>query len=176
MRKYLNRIMLLLVLFFSFGIACKKDINFRDRLYYYLYQDNIVFSKIRNFYNRYLGNVFPLKDIPSDTVSVFDEKLQYINFEDYYDGCLLEVSSNYLVPSLTDGVVTYIGKKENYGLVVIVNSSDNKNIWYGGLKSSNFKLYDSVSIGDYIGEVDNNIMYLVISDGKKFLDYHSYLE
>lgn len=176
MRKYLNRIMILLILFFSFGIACKKDINFRDKVYYYLYEENIVFSKVRNFYNKYLGDVFPLKNISFDTEAVFNEKLQYSSFRDYYDGCLLEVSSNYLVPSLTQGIVTYIGEKENYGLVVIVNSSDNKNIWYGGLKNSNFKLYDSVNIGDYIGETNDNTLYLVISDGEKFLDYHPYLE
>ena len=175
MSKFLNNILILVIMFLSFGIACKKDINFRDKVYYYLYEDNIVFSKVRNFYNKYFGSVFPLKNISSDTVAVFDEKIQYSDVSDYYDGCVLGVSNNYLVPSLSDGVITYVGNKDNYGLVVIVNSSDNKYIWYGGLKNSNYKLYDSVKIGDYIGEVDGDKMYLVISDGNNYLDYHEYL-
>ena len=176
MQRVINKFLILFILFLCIGIVCKSNSTFRDRVHYYLYEDNLAFSNFRNFYNQYLGDVFPLDSSFQDTASVFSPQLQYSSISKYLNGYSLSVSSNYLVPVIRDGIVTYIGEKENYGNVIIIGGNDGISIWYGNIKSSSFKLYDSVSSGDFVGEVDGENLYLVFYDGEEYLDYDSYLE
>ena len=173
MIKFINRINILLIIFLSIAIIANKNNDFKEKAHFYLYEDNFEYSKIRSFYNKYLGNVFPFPS--TNTATVFDEKLNYNYIFDYYDGCGLKVTNNYLVPSIKNGIVVYIGQKDNYGLVVIVNYEDDKNIWYGGLRNSNYKLYDDIKIGDVIGETENDTLYIVISENEKYLECRNYI-
>jgi len=175
MIKVINKCLILLILFLSLGIICKQNINFRNKIHYYLYEDNLAFSNFRNFYNKYLGDVFPLNYVGDDTISVFSEDIKYSSINKYLDGYSLKVGSNYLVPVIQGGVVTYVGEKEDYGNVVIVMGDDGVNIWYGNIKNHNFKLYDTVNVGDFIGEVSGDLLYLAFYDGNQFLDYDSYM-
>ena len=47
-------------------------------------------------------------------------KLKYNNISIYHDGIKLEVSDNYLVPALKEGMVLFIGDKDNYGKTIII--------------------------------------------------------
>jgi len=107
---------------------------------------------------------------------VFNEKLDYLNESVYYDGVRLEVINNYLVPVIKEGMVVYVGEKENYGNVVIVEGVDGVSIWYGNMNRVAVELYDYVNMGDYLGETLDNNLYLVYSKDNKFLDYREYLE
>jgi len=176
MYNIIYRFLLVLVLFLILGIICKSNLNYRNKIHYYLYEDNLVFSTFRDFYNKYLGDVFPLNYIGNDTIVVFSEKIKYSSISKYLDGYSLDVGYNYLVPIISDGIVTYVGEKKNYGNVIIVMGNDGVNIWYGNIKNSNFKLYDSVSSGDFVGEVCNDKLYLVFNDGDEYLDYSYYLQ
>lgn len=175
MKKFVSKFLVLFILFLSLGIICKSNATYRDKIHYYLYEDNLVFSSFRDFYNKYLGDVFPLNNVGNDTVSVFSENIQYSSMSKYLNGFSLTVGDNYLVPILRDGVVTYIGEKEDYGNVIIVMGDDGVNIWYGNIKNHNLKLYDTVKAGDLIGEVEQDTLYLLFYDGDKFLDYDTYM-
>lgn len=167
--------MFLVILFLSLAIICKTDLEYCDKINYYLYEDNLMFSSFRNFYNKYLGDVFPLNYVGSNTTAVFSENIQYSSISKYLDGYSLKVSSNYLVPAINEGIVTYIGEKDKYGNVVIVLGNDGVSVWYGNINNCSFKLYDSVVSGDFIGEVSGDMLYLVFFDGLDYIKYDNYL-
>lgn len=173
--KTIYKCLILLIIFLSLGIVCKENAEYRDKVHYYLYEDNLAFSNFRNFYNKYLGDIFPLNYMGNETISVFSDGIQYSSISKYLDGYSLKVNSNYLVPAIKGGIVTYVGDKDDYGNVVIIMGDDGVSIWYGNIKNHNLKLYDSVNSGDFIGEVNDEVLYLVFYDEDEFLEYDSYM-
>ena len=175
LRNLLVRCMCVLVIFLLMLIFSKKSSLYKDFIISNVYETNISFARINKLYDKYLGGVFPFNH-NNNFVPVFKENLEYDNLSLFHDGVKLSVIDNYLVPSLSGGMITYIGEKENYGNVIIVTTEDDVNIWYGNIKRSAVKLYDYVSIGNYLGEVDGNILYLVFSKDKKYLDYKEFID
>ena len=175
MKKFISKFLIIYIFFLIVGIVCKLNINFKEKIHYYLYEDNFAYLEFRKFYDMYFGNVLPFKKSSLNVVPVFDDKIKYNYIQDYFDGCELSVDTDYLVPVLSDGVVTYIGEKENYGNVIIVTTNDDVNIWYGNMSTFNFKLYDTIKKGEIIGQVLGDSLYIVVSSGNNYLDYHKYL-
>lgn len=174
--KYLRwlicRVLLLVVIFLGLAILCKKNADYKNLIVSYIYEDNISFPKIKKFYNKYLGGIFPFDTSKvDDSIMVFNEELEYLNDSLYLDGAKLEVAYDYLVPAVSEGMVIFIGEKEDYGNVVIVSTIDDKNIWYGNINDSSIKLYDYINKGDYLGMAKGNYLYLVCSSDNKFIDY-----
>ena len=135
--------------------------------------ENISFGYLGKLYNKYFGDVLPVdKD---STVSVFKEKINYKNIEKYHDGFKLEVSTNYLVPVIEEGVVVYIGEKDEYGKVIVVEQTDGVNIIYGNINTDNVKLYDYLEKGSFLGEVLDEVLYLVLEKDGEYLDLETYL-
>ena len=102
------------------------------------------------------------------------EELKYKSKEQYEEGVKLKVEKNYLVPILDSGMVVYVGEKENYGDVVIIQQVDGTDVWYSNLGSINVKLYDYVEKGSLIGEV-NNDLYMIFSKDGNYLNYEEYI-
>lgn len=177
-KKYLKglgiRGLIILAIFFSLAIACKYNNNFKHIITNYAFTDGISFTKIKKVYNKYLGGILPIKK-EINTQKVFNEKISYDNLSLYCDGVNLTVSESYLVPALTEGMVVFIGNKENYNNTVIIEDLNGIHIWYGNITSTSLKLYDYVEKGTYIGEV-NNSLYMVFSKDNKYLNYEEYLK
>jgi stage IV sporulation protein FA len=167
---------LCIILFLIVGILCKSNLLVKNFIKNKVYEEHISFSSFKNFYNHYLGGIFPMENMDFNSIEVFDEKLVYSSMETYEDGVSLMVVSNYLVPSINDGIVVYIGKKDRYQQVVMVENNDGVDVWYGNLCNINVELYDSIEAGSYLGEVCDNYLYLVFSKGNQYLDFHDYLE
>lgn len=173
MRKYLNKVLICISLFLVLGIVGKYNSNYKEIIKYRLYEDTISFSAIENIYNKYLGGIFPLEGIFGGTTkAVFNEELVYNSSIPYYDGAMFEVGYNYLVPSLGDGIVVYLGEKEKYGNVVIIEDSEGVNVWYGNVCNVNNVLYDHINKGDIVGESCDNYLYLLYNKDNEFLDYN----
>lgn len=134
---------------------------------------NISFGYLGKLYNKYFGEVLPTDS--NGTVSVFNEKINYNKSEDYLDGFKLSVSTNYLVPVIEEGVVVYIGEKDDYGSVIVVEQTDGVNTIYGNINTNNVKLYDHVVKGSFLGEVKDDILYLVLEKDGEYLDLETYL-
>ena len=101
----------------------------------------------------------PLENItPKKSTSVFKEKITYSEKESYLNGVQLKVQNNYLVPNQESGVVVYVGKKEGYNDVVIIEGKENINKWYGNLCNISVKLYDYIEEGSYLGETCNEYL------------------
>ena len=121
-----------------------------------------------------MGGVDSLNKVAKNTTPVFNETLTYNSKSKYLDGVKLEVSTNYLVPIIKEGLVVFSGEKEGYGNVIIIQGVDDINIWYGNMSNTSVKLYDYVEKGSLLGEVSNNTLYLVYEKDGKFLDIEEY--
>lgn len=163
-----------IAIFLSFAIIYKSNDNLKNKIHKYLYTENISFTKIKKIYNKYLGGIIPLKK-EVNTEQVFSEKLKYNNISIYHDGIKLEVSDNYLVPALKEGMVLFIGDKDNYGKTIIIEDLNGIYYWYGNINTTSLKLYDYVEEGSFIGEADKTL-YMVFSKDDKYLNYEEYLK
>ena len=172
---FINKFLLCTLIFLILAILSKSNINTREKIKDSLYKTNINFSYFKSLYNKYLGGVSIIKEKKSNTESVFNEKITYTNITDYEDGAKLEVSNNYLVPSIYKGIVVYIGNVDKYNNVIIIENSDGIDTWYGNICNSKLKLYDNIEKGDFIGESCDNNIFLVFKKGNQVLDYKKYL-
>ena len=169
----LFKILITVILSLLILIGIKASSTFKNKFYRKVYEENISFAKINSLYNTYFGNIFP-KDKLDVVQPVFKETLNYSHKETYLDGVNLTITEDYLVPSISSGVVVYIGKKENYGNVVIISNTEGIDIWYGNMDSIDLKLYDYIESGSYLGKASNNL-YMVFKKDGNVLNYEDYL-
>lgn len=174
---FFTKTLICFILFLVMAILCKKDVQYQNYVHSKIYEDSISFSSFKQFYNHYLGGIFPIENISSNNTNyVFSEKLVYEKASSYEDGVSLTVGYNYLIPNMEEGIVVYLGKKDKYGNVVMIENKDGIDIWYGNVCNVTVKLYDTVKVGSYLGESCDDIIYLVYSNKNKYLDYHDYLD
>lgn len=170
----LVRCLLVVVILFSLAIIYKSNSSLKDNISGYFFEENISFTKIKKVYDKYLGGILPIKKEENNTIEVFNEKLNYSSSSIYYDGVKLSVAESYLVPVLEEGMVVFIGDKENYGKTVIIENLDGVDYWYANINSTSLKLYDYVEKGSLVGEV-NNDLYMVFSKDGNYLNYEEYI-
>ena len=176
LRSLILRSMTVIVLFLILAIFSKTSPTYKDLIVSNIYEKNISFAKIKKLYTKYLGGITPLDKAIDKEMTVFNEKLSYDNVSLYHDGAKLEVDNNYLVPIQEEGMIIFIGEKENYGNVVIIEGIDGIDIWYGNMEKISAKLYDYVEKNAYLGTTKGNILYLAYQKDGKFLDYKEYLK
>ena len=175
-RNLILRTMAVIILFLIMAIMSKSSHTYKDLIISNIYEKNISFAKIKKFYDKYLGGIAPLDKVVDNEITVFNEELSYDNISKYHDGAKLEVNKNYLVPVLEEGMITFVGEKENYGKVIIVEDINGISIWYGNMDTTTAKLYDYVNKNTYLGTTKDNTLYLVYQKDGKFLNYEEYLK
>ena len=94
--------------------------------------------------------------------------------EEYKEGVKLKLQNN-LVPVSESGIVVFIGEKESFGNVVIIQRVDGIDQWYGGIINTNVKLYDYVEKGTLLGEI-NDYLYISFKKNGEVTDYEKYLK
>jgi len=170
-----NKLLLSILLLLTCLCLTKVNTEFKDWINKNVYQTNFSFAKINKLYEKYFGNIYPLEGLAVTTEPVFNEELIYSEKEDYKEGVKLVVGSNYLVPVLESGIVVFIGEKENYGNVIIIQQVDGTDIWYVGIDNSNIEIYDYVEKGNLLGESISNEIYLYYQKQGEFIDYKDYI-
>lgn len=168
---FFNKILICFILFLLFLIASKSNKMFYDKFYDFVYDSVFPFADFREKFGIFL----PDNTFDTNTSLVFNESLSYLNFNLYKDGVKLQVDDNYLVPILNDGVVVFSGNKDDYGNCVVVQQVDSVNVWYCNINNVSFSLYDYVNSGEFLGEVNGNVLYLVFEKNGEFLDYKEYI-
>lgn len=154
-------------------IVMRTNTKFKTMFYKYVYDTNITFTKFNNLYNKYFKDL-NLNKINISTKTVSDEKLSYSKVTKYKEGAKLLVSNNYTVPVLESGIVVFIGDKDDYGKVIIIQQINGIDLLYGNVDNANYKLYDYVKKGEILG-TSNKYLYLVYKKDGKILDYEKYL-
>ena len=172
--RFLNKFLITCLITIICLILFKKNASFKKYFNDKVLSVNFDFASINSIYKKYFGGTLPFSNIVPDTESVFSEKLSYISFSDYLDGVNLVVSDNYLVPSISDGLVVFIGEKEGYGNTVIVSGSDGVDTWYSNMKDVSVSMYQYISSGSFIGDCSKNL-YLVFKKDGNVLDYKKYI-
>ncbi len=137
----------------------------------YVLNESIHFTKIENMYEKLFGRVLP-KD--TGVIPVSNGKLIYKNITKYKDGEKLEISNKSIINTLMNGIVVYIGNKDDYNNTVIIQGVDGVDIWYGNLENISVKLYDYIEKDTVIGNIVDDKLYLVIKKDNEFITYEDY--
>lgn len=172
----LSKFLILIIITLVTLISLKSNPKLRTSFYKNVLEKNFKFASINKLFKDKFGVPIPFSDIleKKETKQVFSEKLKYSEKSKYLDGVKLKVDNNYLVPNIENGIVVFIGKKDNYGDTIIIEGTDGIDIWYSNVKSS-LKLYDYVEKGSLVGEALSNDIYLVYKKDGKVLNYEDYI-
>ena len=168
--RFLNRFLITCLITIICLILFKKNSSFKAYFNDKVLSVNFNFASINSIYKKYFGSPLPFSSIIPKTEPVFNERLSYTAVNDYLDGVSLSVSDNYLVPSISDGLVVFIGEKEGYGNTVIVEGSDGVDTWYSNMSDVSVSLYQYISNGSFIGNCSKNL-YLVFKKDGNVIDY-----
>lgn len=171
--KFINKCLMAVLLGIITLIVMEYSPKFKTFMNEEVLGKNISFGFIGKIYNKYFGNVLPTDN--KSVVEVFNEKLEYSKIEKYLDGEKLTVGNNYLVPVIDSGIVVFVGEMEGFGKVITVEQEDKVTITYGNIKNTDIKLYDYVTRGKFLGEIDGNILYLLINKDNNYIGYETYL-
>lgn len=171
--KLLIKTIICCFLFLIYLICNKKIDKFEEIIYDNVYNSNFSFAQIDNWYEKHFGALFPIKHV--NDIQVFNETITYNDKEKYYDGVLLKVNKNYIVPSISNGIVVFIGEKDKYGKTIIIQDEKGIDIWYSNISIGNINMYDYVSKGDYIGEVIDDKLIMIFQKKGIVLDYNEYI-
>lgn len=173
---FFSKILFCVILVLIILICIKSSSEFKTNFYKYVFETNISFAQINKIYEKYAGSSLPFKDLfIKDVEPVFNENLVYEEKSKYLDGVKLQVNSNYLVPNLKDGIVIFVGEKENYGYTIIISQVDGIDVWYSNIENPALELYDNVKQGSLVGTVKNGYFYLVFKKDGQVLNYENYL-
>lgn len=159
--------MLMVIIVFLLGmISTKINPALKEVINKKVYMESIEFTKNRNIYQKYFGNIF----IKENVKPVISDKINYEDEKKYENGVLLTVERDYSVPLLESGIIIYIDNEK-----IIVEQVDGVKASYTNLKNSNNKLYDYLEKGEVIGTTTNNSLYLSFEKEGEYLDYKKYV-
>ena len=164
----------ILLVIFGTLITFKSE-NVKANIYDKIYNNHISFAEIKKVIVNNVGSIIPFQDILKEE-PVFDEKIRYNNISSYDNGVKLYLENNYSIPILNDGIVIFIGEKDNLGKTVIIEDENGVDTYYGNLDNVNVKIYDYVSKNQYLGTAKDNSLYLLFEKENKYLDYKEFLK
>jgi stage IV sporulation protein FA len=171
-----SKLLLIMVIFLCVLIYTKHSPHNKMNVYNRIFSSNIPFINISKVYNQYLGGVLPFQNFFLDNRTVFKEKLVYKEANIYKEGAALTVDPNYLVPVQEDGIVVFIGNKEDYGSTVIIQQINGIDLWYANITNLNVKIFDYVEQGSFLGETIDDKLYLVYKKEGQVINYKDYLK
>lgn len=145
--------------------------NYKEKFF----EKSLSFNKISKTYNKIFGKSLPIEIEKGTTKTVFNDGLSYSKIDKYENGFKLDMT-NSAVTSLYDGIVVFIGNKDNYNNTIIVQGSDGVDIWYGNVSNVSVTLYDYIPKDTIIGESVNDTLYLVFNKENEYLGYEEYLK
>lgn len=171
--RFINKTLLAIFLGLVFLIVMEYSPKFKNYMQNEVLNKNFSFGLFDKLYSKIFGEILPSNN--DNVITVFNERLTYNNKEDYHNGYKLTVSKDYLVPVIESGVVVFIGEKEDFGNVITVEGENGSTITYGNIKNTDVKLYEYVYKGKYLGEVNDDTLYIMVLKNGEYLDIETYL-
>ena len=166
-KKYVIKTMIVIIITLVCLIIMKSNSQFKTDFYKYVYDTNFSFRDVTKIYNKYFGSSIYEKNKDNEVSS---EKIAYNKISKYKDGAKLEVANNYAIPIQESGIVVFIGEREGYGKVVIIQQNNGIDMWYGNISNTNVSLYSYVNKGSILGEC-NKYLYVVYKKNGEILSY-----
>ncbi|MCI6107692.1 MAG: M23 family metallopeptidase [Candidatus Faecimonas sp.] len=174
-RNFITRVLIVVIIFLVGMILVKSNSKAKNSILKQVYDTNFKFTKVKEIYQKYFGNILSIDKLALEDKQVFQEELTYQKSKSYLDGVKLQVNDNYMVPALESGIVIFMGEKEGYGNTIVIEQIDGIDVYYSNISSDGIKLYDYVEKGKLLGEAEDNQLYLVFQKDGSFLDYKKYI-
>ena len=150
-----------IVIFTMIIIICSNySLRFKNFIINDVLNSTMDFSKINKVITK-VTHVFK-----SDKVMKVSSTIESEVKEKYKDGYKYKVNGNADVLVKDGGIVTFIGTKEGYNNVVIVQQSNGYYAWYGNINEK-VKLYDYLEKGSIIGSAKDEYYFALFKDDKK---------
>ena len=174
-RNFITRVLIVVIIFLVGMILVKSNSKAKNSILKQVYDTNFKFTKVKEIYQKYFGNILSIDKLALEDKQVFQEELTYQKSKSYLDGVKLQVNDNYMAPALESGIVIFMGEKEGYGNTIVIEQIDGIDVYYSNISSDGIKLYDYVEKGKLLGEAEDNQLYLVFQKDGSFLDYKKYI-
>ena len=174
-RNFITRVLIVVIIFLVGMILVKSNSKAKNSILKQVYDTNFKFTKVKEIYQKYFGNILSIDKLALEDKQVFQEELTYQKSKSYLDGVKFQVHANYMVPALESGIVIFMGEKEGYGNTIVIEQIDGIDVYYSNISSDGIKLYDYVEKGKLLGEAEDNQLYLVFQKDGSFLDYKKYI-
>ncbi len=174
-RNFITRVLITVIIFLVGMILVKSNSDFKNIILDEVYDNNFKFTKIKDFYQKYFGNILSIDQLMVEEQPVFKEKLSYEKADTYLDGVKLKVSDHYMVPVLESGIVIFMGEKEDYGDTVVIEQIDGVDVYYSNISTEGIQLYDYVEKGSLLGEAQDKNLYLIFQKDGEYLNYKDYI-
>lgn len=175
LKNLFTRVLISIILVLSISIYIKHDSNNIEYINKYLSTESIPFTKINNLFKDNLGSVIPEYNKHDITVNKVDSliNLDYSTSGEYTS---INTGINYMVNSLSGGLVVYKGNKDNLGNTVIIQGNDGVDIWYIGVVDSNINLYDYINKDSIIGNTEGEYLKLKLVKNGNTISYEEYIK
>ena len=171
-KKYINnlfiRTIISIAIFFILYILLNNDSLYKN-VSKVVFDNTIDFTYIRSKTNKILGK-FTNKEY-----FVVSEKLEYKSVEKVNNSYRFITDNNYVINSLENGVVTFIGNIDGLGMSILVRSDDGYDYTYSNIENINVKMYDYIKKGVILGSTLGNYFYLSISKDNKYYNYEDFI-
>ncbi len=175
LKHLVTRILLSIILIISISIFIKLNSNNSLFIKKYLLEDNLKFTELNKWSQKYLGKIIPQVDNNSDLV-LNNNDFKSLPYEKYHDGVKITMPKNNPITILNGGIVVFMGEKDDYGNTIIIQGNDGLDYWYGNITNSSINLYDYVDKDTLIGEASGDYIYLVLQKDGQYLSYDEYLK
>lgn len=172
-KRIVSKLLLSIIFLLVSIILINKSTQVKEFYLDNIYTNSWSFTKFNSLYNKYFGSLVKDYQVP-DTSSVFNETLSYSHIEDYLNGSILSVSSNYLVPVIESGIIVYLGDKDALKNTCIVQGVDGVDIWYSNIDISKLTLMDYVNKGEFLSTTLSDRLYLTLERGNEYIKYEDY--
>lgn len=175
LKNLFTRVLISIILVLSISIYIKNDSNNIEYINKYLFTESIPFTKINNLFKDNLGSVIPEYNKHDITVNKVDSliNLDYSTSGEYTS---INTGINYMVNSLSGGLVVYKGNKDNLGNTVIIQGNDGVDIWYIGVVDSSINLYDYINKDSIIGNTEGEYLKLKLVKNGNTISYEEYIK
>lgn len=170
----INRTLICTLIFIICLILVKGNKDLKSFVYKNVYENNINIIKVEEIYQKYIASFFEKNKNNQDILAVSKEKLNYYDLEETENGISLDVDIETIIPSFNEGIVLYVGDKDEYKDVLVIKQIDGCEVWYIGV-DTDLKIYDYVEKQEIIGKSKNKKLILNFKQNGEVVDYKNYL-
>ena len=171
---FLNKCLLGILVFLMGMIIVKNNPSLKEMIKKNIYEKSISFIQSRKIYEKYLGSIIPKKE-KETTMKVSNNMIPFEKKEKIENGIKLTLKEKTPIPLIESGVVVYIGEKDNYGNIILVEQIDGIETIYSNIDFHNIKLYDYIEKNQIIGESKGKDIFLLFQKNGEFIDYQKNL-
>lgn len=171
---FISRVLISALIFVLGLIFIKDDNKNKSWIYKNIYQDNITMVKVEKIYKKYVADFLEQKKEKDEILAVSKEGIYYEKIEEKENGVNLITGKDIIIPAFEEGIVLYIGDKDNYKDVLVIKQIDGTETWFVGV-ATNLKIYDYIEKNEIVGKTINDNLEIYFKQNGESIDYKKYI-